>query len=78
MSKVHALENVKLISEKKIEVMEGEIQNLIKENHSLIVSIENETAEKLNFMQIAETTRNKLTLDGAEAHKFQSANKSLL
>lgn len=51
-------------------MLEGEIKNLIKENHALIVTVENETAQKLSYLQTAENVKNQLTLDGAEAHKF--------
>lgn len=51
-------------------MLEAEIGNLVKENHRLIVAVESETAQKLSYLQAAESARNQLTLDGAEAQKF--------
>jgi hypothetical protein len=46
-------EQLRVIAEKKIEVMQTELEKAIKESHQLVLTVEKERAERVTLLQTA-------------------------
>jgi hypothetical protein len=77
LARLAASEQHRLVGEKKVEALEAELAKTVRESHGLILTIENERAERLVLIQTTEDLRNGKTLHDAEAHKFHNLSRTL-